>query len=279
MPDLTNYNTLSATIRVFDGSFSKTQFDQIWEQVEERLDSDLVPTFSIIDNELDINSRNPVENQAIAKAISRLCMIFPTHTVSGTSGQYAGSGVTFYDGADGIPLSSFSIEFGPVVSESGFEEISELPSMFHSYGSDGSETAEQFNYTFDPLDKIGLYAGRVTESRLYYYKYYESYNGEDLIGPWASSEDEYAEGSTPTIGASVIDYGTVSKTLPLGSNLARQLATKYGTNSYNVGNDNSGTPCRGFSITYRSDPDLYVVQAVGLTKKQKSALIALLDDD
>lgn len=278
MPDLTNYNTLSGTIRVFDGSFSKTQFEQIWAQVEERLDSDLVPDFSVVDNELDINSRHPVENQAIAKAISRLYMVFPTHTVSGTAGQYAGSGVTFYDGADGIPLSSFSIEFGPIVSESGFEEISELPSIEHSYGSGGAQTGEMFNYTFDPLNKIGLYAGRLTETRLYHYKYYESYNGEDLVGPWASSEDEYREGSTPTIGASVIDYGTVSKTLPLGSDLARQLATKYGTNSYHVGDDNSGTPCRGFSITYRSDPDLYVVQAVGLTEEQKSALIALLDD-
>ena len=278
MPDLTNYNTLSATIRVFDGSFSKTQFEQIWEQVEERLDSDLVPTFSIVDDELDINSRHPVENQAIAKAISRLYMVFPTHTVSGTGGQYAGTGVTFYDGSDGIPLSSFSIEFGPVASESGFEEISELPSITHSYGSGGAQTEEMLNYTFDPLDKIGLYAGRLTASRLYYYKYYESYNGEDLVGPWVSSEDEYEEDTAPTIGASVIDYGTVSKTLPLGSDLARQLATKYGTNSYYVGDDNSGTPCRGFSITYRSDPDLYVVQAVGLTEKQKSALIALLDD-
>ena len=278
MPELSDFPTLQGEIRVFDGSLSKTQFEEIWDKIEERIDSDLVPDFSIVDDGLNINSRHPVENQAITEAISRLYTVFPTHTVSGTSGHYAGSGVTLYDGANGIPLSSFSIEFGPIVSESGFEEISELPSIEHSYGSGGTQAGEMFNYTFDPLDKIGLYAGRLTETRLYYYKYYESYNGEDLVGPWASSEDEYEEGSTPTIGASVIDYGTVSKTLPLGSDLARQLATKYGENSYNVGDDNSGTPCRGFSITYRSDPDLYVVQAVGLTEEQKSALIALLDD-
>lgn len=277
MPELSDFPTLKGEIRVFDGILSKTQFEEMWEQIVERLDSDLAPAFSIIDDALYINSKHPVENRAITEELSRLYTIFPTHTVSGTGGEEVGSGVIVYDGATGIPLSSFSIEFGPVVSESGFEEISELPRILHSYGSGGSGTAEMFNYTFDPSDKIGLYAGRLTESRLYYYTYYESYNGEELVGPWVSSEDEYREGSTPTIGASVIDYGTVSKTLPLDSNLTRQLATKYGRNSYNVGNS-SGTPCRGFSITYRSDPDLYVVQAVGLTEEQKSALIALLDD-
>ena len=42
------------------------------------------------------------------------------------------------------------------------------------------------------------------------FKYYASYNGEALVGPWYSSMDVYEEGTTPTIGAEVIDAGTVA---------------------------------------------------------------------
>ena len=36
---------------------------------------------------------------------------------------------------------------------------------------------------------------------------YSSYNGEPLTGPWLSSLDEYASGTTPTTGAQVVDLG------------------------------------------------------------------------
>lgn len=36
---------------------------------------------------------------------------------------------------------------------------------------------------------------------------YSSYNGETLTGPWLSSLDEYASGTTPTTGAQVVDLG------------------------------------------------------------------------
>lgn len=36
---------------------------------------------------------------------------------------------------------------------------------------------------------------------------YDSYNGETLVGRWISDRDEYAEGTTPTIGAQVVDLG------------------------------------------------------------------------
>ena len=37
--------------------------------------------------------------------------------------------------------------------------------------------------------------------------HYASYNGETLVGPWMSSMDEYAAGTTPTTGAEVVDLG------------------------------------------------------------------------
>lgn len=36
---------------------------------------------------------------------------------------------------------------------------------------------------------------------------YDSYNGETLVGRWISDRDVYAEGTTPTIGAQVVDLG------------------------------------------------------------------------
>lgn len=36
---------------------------------------------------------------------------------------------------------------------------------------------------------------------------YDSYNGETLVGPWQSSIDKYVAGTSPTIGAQVVDKG------------------------------------------------------------------------
>lgn len=45
------------------------------------------------------------------------------------------------------------------------------------------------------------------------YPYYASYNGETLSGKWVSSMDVYAENTTPTTGAEVIDLsGTIAET-------------------------------------------------------------------
>ena len=47
------------------------------------------------------------------------------------------------------------------------------------------------------------------------YPYYASYNGETLVGPWVSSMDVYAPGTTPTIGAQVVDMGGAETTYQL----------------------------------------------------------------
>lgn len=47
----------------------------------------------------------------------------------------------------------------------------------------------------------------VTNGKLYVFPHFDSYNGEPLVGPWLSSMDVYAEGTTPTVGAEVVDMG------------------------------------------------------------------------
>ena len=61
------------------------------------------------------------------------------------------------------------------------------------------------------------------------YKEYPSYNGETLIGPWISDRDEYAEGTTPTIGAQVVDKGDIStfNTIPTAVKSLRGVNNVY----------------------------------------------------
>jgi len=47
------------------------------------------------------------------------------------------------------------------------------------------------------------------------YPYYESYNGETLTGEWISDRNEYAEGTTPTTGAQVLNIGGTPTTYTL----------------------------------------------------------------
>lgn len=47
------------------------------------------------------------------------------------------------------------------------------------------------------------------------YPYYKSYNGETLTGEWISDRDEYAEGTTPTTGAQVLNIGGTPTTYTL----------------------------------------------------------------
>jgi hypothetical protein len=69
---------------------------------------------------------------------------------------------------------------------------------------------EGFNI-WDPeaQDFIQVYAGYVNANtrELYLRPVYQEYAGEELVGPWMSSIDEYSEDATPTEGAFVIDFG------------------------------------------------------------------------
>lgn len=57
--------------------------------------------------------------------------------------------------------------------------------------------------------------------------YYASYAGETLVGPWVSSMDAYAEGTTPTTGAQVVDLGGAPITYQL---TPQTVQTLVGTN-------------------------------------------------
>lgn len=68
----------------------------------------------------------------------------------------------------------------------------------------------------------------VTNGKLYSAPYYASYNGETLTGHWISDRDVYAEGTTPTIGAQVVNDGGM---LTEYSFTAQQLNTLLGVNN------------------------------------------------
>lgn len=61
----------------------------------------------------------------------------------------------------------------------------------------------------DNDEMIQIYAGYVNANtrELYLRPVYQEYAGEELVGPWMSSLDEYSEDATPTEGAFVIDFG------------------------------------------------------------------------
>ena len=69
---------------------------------------------------------------------------------------------------------------------------------------------EGFNI-WDPATQeyVQVYAGYVNANtrELYLRPVYKEYAGEELVGPWMSSLDPYAEDTTPTEGAFVIDFG------------------------------------------------------------------------
>lgn len=69
---------------------------------------------------------------------------------------------------------------------------------------------------------------------------YNSYNGETIIGPWASSLDEYAPGATPTIGAQVVDLGgaeTTSQITPIIISVLNGINNVWSSNSETVSVD------------------------------------------
>ena len=55
------------------------------------------------------------------------------------------------------------------------------------------------------------------------YPYYASYNGETLTGEWISDRDKYVAGTTPTIGAQVVDMSGTGTTYTLDPQTVRSL--------------------------------------------------------
>jgi hypothetical protein len=101
-----------------------------------------------------------------------------------------------------------------------------------------------------PVEAGTVYAGTldVMNGALKARPYYASYNGETLVGPWVSSMDVYAPGTTPTIGAQVVDLGGVETVYQL---TPPEITTLLGTN-------NIWADCGPVSVDYPADTKLYI---------------------
>ena len=108
-------------------------------------------------------------------------------------------------------------------------------------------------YTVSWSDSAGtVYGGTLTDNgngtwTLKARPYYASYNGETLVGPWVSSMDAYAEGTTPTTGAQVVDLGGTETEYTLTAESVRTL----------LGDNNIFADCGSIdTLTYRADPSI-----------------------
>lgn len=115
--------------------------------------------------------------------------------------------------------------FGEGNEPSTVEEFKALfPKDYYAYNS-GTETCVSA-VNGDPYEHVTItfgstvYGGTLTVNEdgtgtVKARPYYASYNGETLVGPWVSSEDAYAPGTTPTTGAQVVDMGGTETTISL----------------------------------------------------------------
>lgn len=78
---------------------------------------------------------------------------------------------------------------------------------------------------------------------------YDSYNGEPLVGPWLSSMDVYEDGTTPTIGAQVVDLG--------GDETVYQLTEQEVINTL-LGDNTIWADCGSISVEYSVDIKIYI---------------------
>lgn len=93
-----------------------------------------------------------------------------------------------------------------------------------------AEDGTTYNIQFTDGDNpITVYGGTldVVSGELKVAPYYVSYNGETLEGEWISDRDVYAVGSTPTIGAQVVNIGATPQVIQL---TPTQIKTLLGNN-------------------------------------------------
>ena len=83
--------------------------------------------------------------------------------------------------------------------------------------------------------------------------YYASYNGETLTGEWISDRDEYAAGTTPTIGAQVVNIGADGTDIQLSP---QAINTLVGVN--NVWADSGDS-----EVEYYANAKLYIDKKLG----------------
>ena len=89
-----------------------------------------------------------------------------------------------------------------------------------------AEDGQTYNIQFKDGDNpLTVYGGTldVVSGELKVVPYYASYNGETLEGEWISDRDVYAVGTTPTIGAQVVNIGATPTTYQLTPTQVKSL--------------------------------------------------------
>jgi len=109
---------------------------------------------------------------------------------------------------------------------SGFTEANVVVSPTTD-AEDGTTYTIQFKDGLNPLTVYGSTLD-VVSGELKVVPYYASYNGETLEGEWISDRDVYAVGTTPTIGAQVVNIGATPQSYQL---TPTQVKSLLGTNN------------------------------------------------
>ena len=89
-----------------------------------------------------------------------------------------------------------------------------------------AEDGTTYNIQFrDGDNPLTVYGGTldVVSGELKVVPYYDSYNDETLEGEWISDRDVYAVGTTPTIGAQVVNIGATPQTIQLTPTIIKSL--------------------------------------------------------
>lgn len=108
-----------------------------------------------------------------------------------------------------------------------------------------------------------VYGGTLdaVSGELIVYPYYKSYNGETLTGEWISDRDVYAVGTTPTIGAQVVNIGAEGTKYQLSPIEVKSL----------LGINNVWSDAGDVEVEYRANTKLYIEK---LTQPEEDDMIA-----
>lgn len=114
---------------------------------------------------------------------------------------------------------------------------------YEAYSGSGS------SFSF-PSEAGTVYGGKlnVIEGKLSVFKYYSSYSGESLVGPWLSSKDVYSSSASPTNGSEVVDLGNIIGVYDV---TPVKIRTLDGYNAF-------WSSCGEVTIEYKSDPIKYI---------------------
>lgn len=154
-------------------------------------------------------------------------------TVGDNPQTYTGDIVTI-DNSEGITeIQSLKVTLEPIQSGSGTPSPDNVRPIsgwteVETIVSPTTEAEDGTTYTTD-LGRT-VYGGTldVVKGTLNSKPYYPSYDGETLTGEWISDRDEYIAGTTPTIGAQVVNIGAEGTDYQL---TAQQIALLTGTNN------------------------------------------------